>query len=396
MVHLDYLKQYDTALKYSKKAIIDTLIADYQSIFPQRINAIKSISRLTVEAVIYHITDDTIIEDYKFEKRLIFVAKEQTLSMSELFDILVSVRHAIILHICQKNIDHIEAYTELIALFEEIISIVLTLSQNNNEEEQKQQATQPKKQQEEDSQTEIFTDKRKTDLIINKNKMAQIGEILDILYYQWNQPLTKINDIIFETTEKLDTKSVTTKDLSSMIVSISNETSNLMSAIDSFKTLFHHKDESSSTQLSDVIEQTINFIQLSLKRNGIDIITDFVFDSDIVTHEHELMLVLLNILKNAEESLSANNKDNPMIVIIGYQDQEYQYIEILDNGGGIKEENIDKIFDEFYTTKSKEGSGLGLYMSKVVIEDQLMGELRAENVDEGVRFVIALPLLYKK
>ena len=85
-----------------------------------------------------------------------------------------------------------------------------------------------------------------------------------------------------------------------------------------------------------------------------------------------------------------------MIVIIGYQDQEYRYIEILDNGGGIKEENIDKIFDEFYTTKTKTGSGLGLYMSKVVIEDQLMGELRAENVDEGVRFVIALPLLYKK
>jgi len=110
----------------------------------------------------------------------------------------------------------------------------------------------------------------------------------------------------------------------------------------------------------------------------------------------EVMLVLLNILKNAEEALLLQKQQNPMIVIIGYQDQEYQYIEIFNNGGNISDDIIDKIFDEYFTTKDNNNAGLGLYMSKIVIEDQLMGELRVENVDEGVRFTIALPLLYKR
>ena len=104
-----------------------------------------------------------------------------------------------------------------------------------------------------------------------------------------------------------------------------------------------------------------------------------------------MMQVILNIIKNSEDNFLERRIEKPYIKIKTYYDQEFYYIEISDNGGGIPEEIIDKVFDPYFSTKhEKNGSGLGLYMSKIMIEQHHYGELSTKNSDVGVVFTIKL------
>jgi len=109
-------------------------------------------------------------------------------------------------------------------------------------------------------------------------------------------------------------------------------------------------------------------------------------------YTNELMQVILNILKNAQDSLkNASKQRQSSISIRTYDTDSHAVIEIEDNGGGIKEEYMDKIYDPYFSTKDeKNGTGLGLYMSKTIIQEHHKGELNAFNTDDGVCFVIKL------
>jgi signal transduction histidine kinase len=105
------------------------------------------------------------------------------------------------------------------------------------------------------------------------------------------------------------------------------------------------------------------------------------------------MQVLINLLKNAKEAMDKKNIDKKKIFITTESSEDSASISICDNAGGIKDEIIEKIFDPYFSTKSdKNGTGLGLYMSKTIVEKHLEGKIEVYNKDEGVCFVITLPL----
>jgi len=145
------------------------------------------------------------------------------------------------------------------------------------------------------------------------------------------------------------------------------------------------------TNPKKVIEDTLTVIGKSLENNNIEVIKSIECSRIIDLYSRELVQVLLNILKNAQEALISNCIENKKIFITLKEDKESVIISICDNAGGIKDEILSKIFDPYFSTKTeKNGTGLGLYMSKIIVDKHLNGSLVAENRDDGICFRIIL------
>ena len=110
------------------------------------------------------------------------------------------------------------------------------------------------------------------------------------------------------------------------------------------------------------------------------------------TYLNEYQQVVLNILKNAKDVLVEKEVKNPFIKITAFEELDYVILYIEDNGGGITVEPKSKIFEPYFTTKSQsDGTGIGLYMSKIIIDKNMKGKLRVRNTNLGAKFVIVIP-----
>ena len=140
------------------------------------------------------------------------------------------------------------------------------------------------------------------------------------------------------------------------------------------------------------IQDAIRLIDIQLKNNHIvfDINVDDNLDLNVLGFVNEFRQVVLNMIHNAMMAIVSTKKENGKIEIIIKGNRKNLHIEISDNGGGISKENMPKIFNPYFTTKDK-GSGIGLYMSKVIIENHMDGLLAVKNKKDGAQFTIMLP-----
>ncbi|MDH5464082.1 MAG: PAS domain-containing sensor histidine kinase [Thiovulaceae bacterium] len=238
--------------------------------------------------------------------------------------------------------------------------------------------------------------------LLQQSRLAQMGEMISMIAHQWRQPLTAISAISIDLQMKLildDYKSKDKKPLEKFfshteasLKKIDSYILNLTTTIDDFRNFYKPNKKSVKIKLEDVIEKSLNIIKPSLGSYNITIIEQYNSKEKIELYENEMMQVILNILKNAQDHLNEKNIKDPYIKII----TEDNTIFICDNGGGIPENIIEKIFDPYFSTKyEKNGTGLGLYMSKTIVEEHHHGRLIAENKDDGACFVIALGALPK-
>jgi signal transduction histidine kinase len=234
--------------------------------------------------------------------------------------------------------------------------------------------------------------------LFNKNvKMAQMGEMLTVIAHQWKQPLHNMSIII--STQQLELELGMTDDieLKKSFSTLMDNITFLSDTVDDFRHFFNPKKKKEEILLEDVVDSVFSLILASLQNNNIEVIQDYKFKNKILTYKNELMQSVLNILKNAKDNLVEQNIENPMIAVIGYEYDDRQIIDIVDNGGGISEDDLDKIFQPYFSTKSeKKGTGIGLYITKVMIEEKCGGELKVENIENGVRFSIILPIVNKE
>ena len=136
----------------------------------------------------------------------------------------------------------------------------------------------------------------------------------------------------------------------------------------------------------------MSIIGHTLSNSHIDVVTKIDIHSSIKIYKRELIQVLINLLNNAKDALEGNSNDNKKLSIIVVEHDKKITIEVSDNGNGIEEVIINKIFDPYFSTKDmKTGTGLGLYMSKTIIEKHLKGKLIAKNNEAGgASFIITL------
>jgi len=210
---------------------------------------------------------------------------------------------------------------------------------------------------------EVEKNREKDKAIQQQQKLAQMGEMLSMIAHQWRQPLSAINSTagalkLKAKFNKLDTQ--TAMELSSDIMEFSQH---LSSTIDDFRKFFKSDKKLEKTTFKEIVDSVFNIIESSLIKKKINLIQNINSEVSFLTYPNELKQVVLNLIKNAEDVLIQNNIQNPTITI----EANKNILTISDNGGGIPEDIIDKIFDPYFSTKTqKDGTGLGLYMSKAV------------------------------
>jgi len=220
-----------------------------------------------------------------------------------------------------------------------------------------------------------------------------MGEMISMIAHQWRQPLSVLGTIVQNihlrySLGKLD------KDYLEKQRLLSNGLTEKMSAtIDDFRNFFKPNKERKDFSIKDTIKKTIFLIDDSFRSHSINIENE-TFDDVIVNgFGNELSQVLLNILTNSKDAFIENKIEAPHIQIQTKQIQTHIRILISDNAGGIRKSIINKIFEPYFTTKSTHnGTGLGLYMSKIIIEENMKGELKVKNIENGVEFSIYIPI----
>jgi len=244
--------------------------------------------------------------------------------------------------------------------------------------------------------------KEKTHQLIQQSRFAQMGEMISMIAHQWRQPLSVIAATISAmqtkillgkleccTTEEIEYNS---KYLLEHFNKINNNIQYMSQTINDFRNFFKPNKNATKFYLSDAFNRALSMIEQSFISKSIDIKLHFDELQQIHSYENEVIQVLLNLLKNAEDALVEHKIENPFIEVFINEGDNTQSIIIIDNAGGIPQHQLDKIFDPYFSTKSKNGTGLGLYMSKTIIEEHCQGELKAYNSNDGACFIIELPL----
>ena len=167
----------------------------------------------------------------------------------------------------------------------------------------------------------------------------------------------------------------------------------MSSTINDFRDFFKTNKEQADTTFTYIIDSVLNIVSSAMKSKNIELVTKLNYDEMFHSYPNELKQVVMNLIKNAEDVLLEKGIKNPMIMITTTKVSDGILLEVTDNGGGIENSIIDKIFDPYFSTKlEKHGTGLGLYMSKTIIEEHCEGTLSVSNVDNGACFKLKLYL----
>lgn len=238
---------------------------------------------------------------------------------------------------------------------------------------------------------DITEQKHKDELIINQSRHAAMGEMISMIAHQWRQPLSVIS---MSANNMLVDIAIGNFDMTASeeyAKNISKHTQHLSQTIDDFRNFFKPDKEILKVNMKDILSQTLSIVKDNLRNNNIEFTSFFETDTPVNAYPRELMQVFVNIITNSKDALLSKKQKNSLIRFKVYEDKKYVNVEICDNGGGIKSDILPKIFDPYFSTKDKKtGTGLGLYMSKMIIEDHLNGIIETKNKDEGACFTVRL------
>jgi len=216
--------------------------------------------------------------------------------------------------------------------------------------------------------------------------------MMENIAHQWRQPLSQINSAILLLDGILEHKGVEDKRIEEKLVEIESLTRYMSRTINDFKNFLEQKKELVSYSLDEILKKMILLNKSTLEKNEITL--EYKVDKTLMLegYPYELQQVLLVLTNNAIDALSSRNIASAKISIVCTTDDKDVTIEICDNAGGIGVDIIDKIFNPYFTTKKDiEGSGLGLYISKMMIEESMHGFLTVTNSSIGACFSLIIP-----
>ncbi|MEA2092321.1 MAG: ABC transporter substrate-binding protein, partial [Campylobacterota bacterium] len=242
---------------------------------------------------------------------------------------------------------------------------------------------------------------KKDAYLLHQSRLAQMGEMLSMIAHQWKQPLSSISTMQIAIRMAIELEKYDLSDekeredflefIHDKLDKIGANTQNLSQIISNFSDFYKPNKKSEIMLLNSVITKACNLVEDSMYINKIELRQYLHSEMLVKLYENEFMQVILNILNNAKEQLINKNIPKASISLKSYDKDGYSILEISDNAGGIDEEIISNIFDPYFSTKlDKNGSGLGLYMSKIIMEDYHKGKISAKNYKDGAMFSIKI------
>jgi PAS domain S-box-containing protein len=231
--------------------------------------------------------------------------------------------------------------------------------------------------------------RQKDEMLLLQSRQAALGEMIGNIAHQWRQPLNILGLGVQSLLMIHDLGELTREYLENSVNNSMAVIQHMSRTIDDFRNFFRPDKESTEFRVSDVISTTLSLIEESFKNENIRIDVRAKNNPGISGYKNEYAQVILNILNNARDVLMERQIEDPKVTFtIGSEDGR-AVVTIADNAGGIPEEIIGKIFDPYFTTKGPQvGTGVGLYMSKTIIEKNMNGRLTARNTTDGAEFRI--------
>lgn len=235
----------------------------------------------------------------------------------------------------------------------------------------------------------VEKNRKQEKLLMQQAKMAEIGSMLESIAHQWRQPL----NILGLTMTRLNLSfSLGGSDEAARVVEIAETQIEYMSqTIDDFRNFFKQDREQVSVNINRLVNDVEALLGPLLVRKKISIEREIDPDTEVLVYPNELKQVLINLVNNAREAIEQHRGDERIIRIRCVNDERYSTIAVEDTGGGIPPSIVDKIFDPYFTTKfESQGTGIGLYMVKMIIEKHFLGKLNVYNTPKGACFEIRL------
>jgi signal transduction histidine kinase len=231
--------------------------------------------------------------------------------------------------------------------------------------------------------------REKDQILLQQSRQAAMGEMIGNIAHQWRQPLNTLSLIIGMLPMMQETGELTSEQLVSMEEKATGIIQHMSQTINDFSNYFKQDKEKLPFRAGDAVAKTLTLIEDSFRHREIAIEVNVEGDPVINGYPNEFSQVLLNILLNARDALLEREVNDPKVVINMASEDGRAVMTVTDNAGGIPEEIIDKIFDPYFSTKGPEqGTGVGLFMSKGIIEKNMGGRLTVRNTGSGAEFRI--------
>ena len=235
----------------------------------------------------------------------------------------------------------------------------------------------------------IAEGKRKDKAILAQSKLARMGTMISMIAHQWRQPLSELSGILMELETATKFKKVNEEHILKSIDKSDKMIEFMSNTIDDFRNFYKSDKQKEYFSILNSCQKAISLINATLQDGQIKLILDVKDEKKIFGYPTEYSQVILNLISNARDVLIEKNIKKPQITLSLKFRGSLSIVEIADNAGGIKDDNIELIFDPYFTTKdSSKGTGLGLYISKLIIERNMGGELSVRNENGGAIFKI--------
>jgi len=242
-------------------------------------------------------------------------------------------------------------------------------------------------------QAEIDKRMEQEQILIQQSKLASMGEMIGNIAHQWRQPLSEISAIHMNMLATYEFNEFTKEYLEEKIDEADALTLYMTQTISDFQNFFRPEEAKKIFNVKQTCEKAYFIIKSSLKYHNIKLSMNVIDDAEVNGYENEYSQVILNILNNAKDVLILRKIENPKIVIEIKSGKECHIVKIEDNAGGIEKEIIDRVFEPYFTTKHKsQGTGIGLYMSKNIIEANMNGFIGVKNTEKGACFTVKVPI----
>jgi PAS domain S-box-containing protein len=244
---------------------------------------------------------------------------------------------------------------------------------------------------------EVEKNREKDRVMFQQAKLASLGEMLGNIAHQWRQPLMELGILFYKIKKIIKDRHLESNEIEKIYNKGAAILEKMSQTITDFQNFFRPDKEKEFFDINETVFQSLSILEGSLKKSKIKVKVKGEKKLKVYGYKNEFSQVILNLLNNSKDVLNQNQIYGKKITIEIKKEKgikkDTAIICVEDNGGGIKRDIIDKIFEPYFTTKhTSQGTGLGLYMSKMIIEGSMQGRLDVKNTENGASFIIKIPI----
>jgi len=228
-------------------------------------------------------------------------------------------------------------------------------------------------------------------MLIVQSRHAQLGEMIAAITHQWKQPLNQISVLSSALMDAWDYNALDEEFLQKSIGNISTVVNDMNNILEDFKNFYTPQTVDIDFELSAIDGPLQALVGRRLKKYDIDLIIDIDPGIILKGKVNEIIQVMLILINNAVDAINNSEIRTGIIELLGRTSEGNIIINVKDNAGGIKQEALDKVFEPYFTSKGDKGTGMGLFLSRTIIEKHFGGKISVQNYTDGAIFTCQIP-----